>query len=247
MYPDQAGELNGSCFSSAVTCRGLFLGCATGRVLQWFASTLSTFCMPEQAVAAGAPTAGLTAAQHKRRSAAAASRALRSNQHAERLDGAGGGAGRAAAPPSPPPPAGKGQAANRAPAIASSAAGAGEPGAGGAQQGRAGAHTTSYALRTAIVLDWPAAMDAHESFDAARGAEEALMKVLWSVVEGRMAAAKARAYPLPRRVTPAFVQAKYGACLRAAQAKAAVDRRVLQGLHGGWRCQTHFPSHSVNL
>ena len=73
------------------------------------------------------------------------------------------------------------------------------------------------------------------------------MKVLWTVVEGRMAAAKARAYPLPRRVTPAFVQAKYLACRRAAQAKAATDRRLLQGLHGGRCWHTLPPSFSPRL
>ena len=172
MYPDQAGELKGSCSSSAVTCRVSFSGCATGRVLHWFASTLSTLCMPVQAVAAGKPTAGLTAELRERRSAAAASRVLRSNRHAERSDGAGGGVGGAAVPASPPPPAGKGRAAQEAPAAARSAAGAGEPGAGAAQHAPSG-ETPSHALRTAIVLDWLAAMDAHESFDGACGAEEA--------------------------------------------------------------------------
>ena len=81
-----------------------------------------------------------------------------------------------------------------------------------------------------LVRQWPEAMKAHQPHDEARAAATARVADLVATAERRADAARMQTYPLPRRVTDAYLRDLWATCSRSLNARPAAAERAILSL-----------------
>ena len=87
--------------------------------------------------------------------------------------------------------------------------------------------------RAELVRRWPDFMTAYGPHDDASAAAAATAADLAAEAERRADAARMQTYPLPRRVTDAYLRDLWATCSRSLLTRPAANRKVIFSLDGG--------------